>query len=129
MGALFVCAGAVSKLDVRVDYGTSGPSGCATVGRIDTGGPHFHSQMTRPLPFSQRFGITGTTYNSAGSPLAACTVLLLDRVRGIVVSETISDGSGVFTFTVDDNSTERWGIATNTGVAGATIGPLTYTVV
>ena len=129
MGARFLPVNGVSKLDARADYGVSGRNGVATVGRIDSGGPTFNTKLSSPLPFSQRFGITGTTYNSAGAPLANCTVLLLDRASGIVDGETISDGSGVFTFTVDDNSTERWGIATNTGVAGATIGPLTYTVV
>lgn len=128
MGAQFVCAAAVSKLDIRADYGASGTAGVATVGRIDSGGPTFNSRLTQPLPFTQRFSVIGTTYDSVGSVLANCTVLLLDRSAGVVVAETISDGSGVFTFTVDSNSTERWGIGTNTGVAGATVGPLTYTV-
>lgn len=129
MGASFVCAAAVSKLDVRTDYGSDGKAGVAAVGRIDSGGPTFNSKLSNPYPFSQRFGITGTTYDSTGAALAGCTVLLLDRPHGTIVAETTSDGSGLFSFTVDDNSTTRWGIATNTGVAGATIGPLTYTVV
>lgn len=129
MGAQFVVAAAVSKLDLRADYGVSGGNGVATVGRIDSGGPSFNTKLSTPYPFSQRFGITGITYDSTGTPLAGCTVLLLDRAHGTVVGETNSDGSGGFTFTVGDNSTERWGIAAGTGVAGATIGPLTYTVV
>jgi hypothetical protein len=129
MGAMFVCAAAVTKLEPRADYGGDGKAGVATVGRIDSGGPVFNSKLTQPYPFSQRFGISGTTYDSVGAALANCTVLLLNRSAGIVVRETISDGSGLFSFTVDDNSTERWGIAAGSGVAGATIGPLTYTVV
>lgn len=126
---MFATAAAVSKLDIRTDYGGDGKAGVATVGRIDSGGPTFNSKLVRPYPFSQRFGITGTTYDSTGAALAGCAVLLLDRAHGTVVAETTSDGSGLFSFTVDDNSTTRWGIAAGTNVAGATIGPLTYTVV
>ena len=128
MGALFVTAAAVSKLDVRADYGASGKAAVATVGRIDSGGPTFNTKLTRPYPFSQRFTITGTTYDANGAVLAGCTVVLFDRGAGIADAETVSDGSGAFTFTVDDNSVERWAIAAGAGVAGATIGPLTYTV-
>ena len=128
MGAMFVTAAAVSKLDLRVDAGVSGRSGVATVGRIDSGGPTFNTKLAKPYAFTQRFTITGTTYDSVGAALANCTVLLLDRPLGVVKAETISDGSGLFRFTVDDNSTERWGIAAGSGVAGATIGPLTYVV-
>ena len=137
MGAKFLPVHGVSKLDPHSDYGLSGRGAVATVGHIDSGGPAFNTKLSTPYPFSQRFLITGATFDSAGAALPACTVLLLDRYAnppgqllgaGVVRQETISNGSGVFTFTVDDNSTERWGIATNTGVAGATIGPLTYTV-
>lgn len=128
-GAKFIPVVGVSKLDPRADYGTSGRNGVAATGRIDSGGPTFNTSLAKPYRFVQRFGITGTTYDSIGTPLAGCTVLLLDRAHGTIEREAISDGSGVFTFTVGDNSTERWGVATNTGVAGATIGPLTYTVV
>jgi hypothetical protein len=128
MGAKFLPVLGVSKLDPHSSYGLSGRGAVATVGHLNSGGPSFNTKLAKPYPFSQRFGITGITYDSTGTPLAGCTVLLLDRAHGTVVGETISDGSGVFTFTVDDNSTERWGIAAGTGVAGATIGPLAYIV-
>jgi len=129
MGAQFVVAKAVSKLQLRTDYGSDGQAGVATVGSINSTGPVFNTKLTTPYPFSQRFGISGTTYDSTGTPLANCTVLLFNRSAGTVDAETISDGSGLFSFTVGDNSTTRWGIAAGSGVAGATIGPLTYTVV
>jgi len=123
-----VCAEAVSKLRLRTDYGSDGKAGVATNGRIDSGGPSFNTKLTNPYPFSQRFVATGVTYDSVGAPLAGCTVLLIDQPRGTVAQTTTSDGSGVYTFTVDDNSVGRWAVATNTGVAGATASQLTYTV-
>lgn len=128
MGAMFVTAAAVSKLDIRTDYGSDGKAGVATSGRIDSGGPTFSTKLSKPYPFSQRFLAQGTTYDSAGSPLANCAVYLLDCPRGTIAQSTTSDGSGVFQFYVDDNSVERWAVATNTGVAGATASQLTYTV-
>ena len=119
----------VTRLDARTDYGSDNKAGVATTGRIDSGGPSFSTKLAKPYAFTQKFQISGTTYDSTGAALANCTVLLLDRVHGTVVQETTSNGSGAFSFQVDDNSTERWGIAAGTGVAGATIGPLTYTVV
>lgn len=130
MGARLNVVNGVTKNYSQTVYGGSGPASVATIGRARSGGPSFTTTLQRPIrPFSQRFGITGTTYDSVGAALANATVLLLDRAHGTVVAETISNGSGVFSFTVDDNSTERWGIAAGSGVAGATIGPLTYTVV
>lgn len=128
----------VTKIETRADYGTSGPAAVATSGRRESGGPQFNSGRSAPLPYRGRFTVTGTTYDSVGAVLGSCTVLLLDRYKfvtaelniegaqGAVVASAVSSGSGVFTFTVADNSTERWAVAMNTGVAGATIGPLTY---
>lgn len=119
----------VSLMEPRRDYGTDGPAGVAASGRIDSGGPAFTTSLQRPArPFTQRFLAQGTTYDSAGSPLANCAVFLLDCPRGTIAQSTTSDGSGVFQFYVDDNSVERWAVATNTGVAGATASQLTYTV-
>ena len=115
----------VTRIEIRTDDGGSGPSAVATVGKRESGGPTFSSKWARPTPYQGRFTITGTTYDSGGAPLASCTVFLWDRSANIIRDSTVSDGSGVFTFTVGDNSTERWAVATNTGVAGATIGPLT----
>lgn len=117
----------ITKCEPRTDTGASGRSGVATVGRRQSGGPSFNSGRSRPLGMAGFFTVRGVTYDSVGAPLASCPVYLLSIEERVIEATTVSDGSGAFSFTVGNNARYRVGVATGSGVAGATIGPLTYT--
>lgn len=54
--------------------------------------------------FSGSFAISGTTRDANGVPLGGCAVHLFESATDLKVAETVSDGSGLFTFTVGTNS-------------------------
>jgi hypothetical protein len=70
------------------------------------------------------------TKDSTGAPLANCTVHLFESATDIKLGETISDGSGTFTFSIGQNAGFFYIIAYKPGgpdVAGTTVNTLTAT--
>ena len=93
------------------------------------GPPRFVSQMVQ---ITGAFRLTGTTRDSTGTQLGNCTVHLFNSADQ-EIAETISDGSGAFTFTADANSGTYYLVAYLAGspdVAGTSLKTLTldYTV-
>ncbi len=84
----------------------------------------------RNLPFhspplsTQPFVVSGTTYNNVGAPLANCVVKMFASATDLFIAETISDGSGLFSFgaTAGPYFLVAWG-PTGT-VAGVTLDTL-----
>lgn len=93
------------------------------------GPPRF---VSRRFEITGAFRLTGTTRDSSGATLGNCTVHLFNSADQ-EIAETISDGSGAFTFTADANSGTFYLVAYLAGspdVAGTTKNTLTldYTV-
>ena len=89
--------------------------------------PMFGSARQR---FSGNFSISGQTLDAAGSPLADCRVELNDSRNDVEYAETVSDGSGNYSFTLPWNSWNWQIIAYKVGspdVAGVTVDTLTAT--
>jgi hypothetical protein len=89
--------------------------------------PEFNSQKQR---FRGNFSISGQTLNAAGTPLAECRVELNESRSDVEYAETISDGSGNYSFTIPYNSWNWQVIAYKVGspdVAGVTVDTLTAT--
>ena len=77
------------------------------------------------------FTLSGVTRNSTGTALGSCTVRLFDN-NNIPLAETVSDGSGNFSFTIGNNAGGFWLEAYLTGspdVAGTTVRNLAATAV
>jgi hypothetical protein len=80
--------------------------------------------------FRGSFSILGQTFDAANAPLAGCKVELNESRSGVAYSETVSDGSGLFSFTIPWNSWNWQVIAYKTGgtdVAGASVDTLVAT--
>lgn len=75
--------------------------------RIPVGGIG-HSLFSTPLlktpTFFGSFSISGVTRDSTGAVLANCAVDLFLTAEDTLVAQTVSDGSGNFSFTVSGNS-------------------------
>jgi hypothetical protein len=87
--------------------------------------PMFNSARQR---FRGNFSISGQTINAAGSPLADCMVELNDSRNDVEYTETVSDGSGNYSFTIPWNSWHWQVIAYKVGspdVAGVSVDTLT----
>lgn len=75
----------------------------------------------RPVVF---YTYAGVTRDSAGAPIGACRVELYERSSGTRVGETVSDGSGAFSFPVPNDVPNYFAVAwTEAGLSAAT-GPL-----
>ena len=88
-------------------------------------GPQFNS---RKYDFKGSFTISGTTKDSAGAALGSCAVHLYQTGSDIEIGETVSDGSGLFSFTLGNNSGYFYIVAYLPGspdVAGTTVNTLT----
>lgn len=82
--------------------------------------------------FSGTFTISGRTRDEDGVPLGSCAVHLFETATDIEVAETISDGSGNYTFTVGDNAATYYVVAYKPGAgafdrAGTTVNTLAAT--
>jgi len=87
-------------------------------------GAHFSSVRNQ---VRQRWMITGTTKDSAGAPLAGCTVTLFRTVDNMPCCITTSDDAGNYEFSIDGNSAARFAVSYKTGspdVTGATVNNL-----
>lgn len=76
--------------------------------------------------YQHRF-ISGVTKNSNGAALASCTVKLYRTSDDVEVKSTTSDGSGNYSFTVADTSTQYYVVAYKAGapdVAGTSVNTL-----
>jgi hypothetical protein len=60
-------------------------------------GPSFQSFL--PLP-TARWGVSGVTKDSTGTPLAGCVVKLFLTATDRLVAQTVSDGGGYYAFSV-----------------------------
>lgn len=87
-------------------------------------GPQFNS---RSQQFLGSFSIAGVTRNSAGVALGNCAVHLFQTGSDRELDETVSDGSGNFSFVIGFNSGNFYLVAYKPGspdVAGTSINTL-----
>lgn len=76
------------------------------------------------------WSLSGQTLDATSTPLAGCNVDALSTTKDVVVSSTVSDGSGNFTHTIGYNSDTFYMVAYKQGspdVAGTTVNTLTVT--
>ena len=95
------------------------------VGRGGWPGPR--ANWSAVARFFGTFRITGSTLDSAGAALASCTVHLFEAATDTEVQETISNGSGVYTFNIGQNAGYFYVVAYKPGspdVAGTTVNTL-----
>jgi hypothetical protein len=81
----------------------------------------------RSPKFYGSFSITGITRDSTGATLGTCSVHLFESATDIEVAETMSDGSGNFTFVLGNNAGFFYIVAYKPGspdVAGTTVNTL-----
>lgn len=86
----------------------------------------------RPPPIQRGplFAIAGTTKDAAGAPLAACVVHLFRTATDVEVDQTVSDGSGAYSFpnvTAEEAHFVVAYLAGSPDVAGTTKNTLTGT--
>ena len=76
-------------------------------------------------PFTGRFSITGVTRDSAGAPLATCTVHLYQTADDLRVGSTVSDSMGNYSFSLPQNSGFFYAVAVDPTGALAGVTPNT----
>jgi len=84
----------------------------------------------RSLKFFGTFSISGVTRDSAGAALAGCTVHLFSTATDTELAETVSDGSGAYSFSLGGNAGFYYCTAYKPGspdVAGITLNTLVAT--
>lgn len=91
------------------------------------GHTYFSTPRMKKPTFLGSFSISGVTRDSAGTPLANCSVDLFLTAEDTLVASTVSDGSGNFSFTLAGNSQNYFLRAYKTGspdVAGTSLNTL-----
>lgn len=101
----------------------------ASSGVPNTMGPHIGRQFAEVPPIFEELNVTlvGVTKDAAGAALGACRVLLFQTADNVLAGETLSDGSGNYSFTMSRMAGPFFVVSYQAGspdVAGTTVNTL-----
>lgn len=124
LGAIRMSVDGVGKLEIRRTDAVDGVAGIAGSGVKTHNGPNFNSQSQQ---FRQRWVISGTTKDSAGSSLGNVELSFFYSEGDLLKGKTTSDAAGAYAMDVGCNSSKFYIVAYKPGspdVAGTTVDTL-----